>query len=198
MPKNYSLSMSGSKIRIQESMLAVELYSEIGDWNEVRRTIVEDNLFQLNAVGSRKRIAGEIVKRLRTLTSKELEFLRDSYGDDRLAMLWVAVCRTYQFIRDLSEQAIADRYSRTIPDFTTETYDAFFEEQAQIHPELGELSDGGKKKMRNQVFLMLKECRLLSDDGKITPLHPTPMFKSALGDEGKGDLLLFPGRMMRS
>ena len=177
--------------------MAVGLYNEVGDWDEVRRTIVEENLFQLNAVSSRKRVAAEVVKRLRTLTDGELAFLEGSYGDDRLAMLWVAVCRTYRFVRDLSEQVIAARYDRTIPDFTAETYDAFFEEQAEIHPELERLSDESKKKMRNQVFLMLTECRLLSDDGRITPLRPTPMFKSALGDEGIGDLLLFPGRLMR-
>ena len=112
-------------------------------------------------------------------------------------MFWVAVCRTYRFIRDLSEQVIAGRYNRTIPDFTTEAYDAFFEEQAEIHPELDELTDEGKKKMRNQIFLMLAECRLLSEGGRITPLYPTPMFKSALGESCKDDLLIFPGRMMR-
>ena len=197
MSKDYCLSMSGSKVRVPESMIAVGLYNEIGDWDEVRRTIVDDNLFQLNAESSRKRVAAEVVKRLRTLTDRELAFLEGSYGDDRLAMLWVAVCRTYRFVRDLSEQMIAARYNRTIPEFTIETYDAFFEDQAEIHPELNELSDEGKKKMRNQVFLMLMECRLLSDDDRITPLYPTPMFKSALGEEGKDDLLLFPGRTMR-
>ena len=195
-PEKYGLSMSGSKIRMQESMLAVEMYNEICDWDEVRRRIVDENLFQLNAVSSRKRVTSEVVKRLRTLTDGELEFLQGSYGDDRCAMLWVAVCRTYQFVRDLSEQMIAGRYNRTVPDFTMEAYDAFFEEQAEIHPELNALSDEGKKKMRNQVFLMLAECRLLSEDGRITPLHPTPMFKNALDPSRKEDLRLFPGRLM--
>ncbi|ACV21366.1 DUF1819 family protein [Slackia heliotrinireducens] len=196
MSSNYSLSMSGSKVRMQESMLAVEIYNETKDWSEVRRRIIDENLFQLNAVSSRKRVTGEIVKRLRTLTDAELEFLQGSYGDDRCAMFWVAVCRTYQFVRDLSEQMIAGRYNRTIPDFTMEAYDAFFEEQAEIHPELTALSDEGRKKMRNQVFLMLAECKLLSEDARITPLYPTPMFKNALDPSRKDDLRLFPGRLI--
>lgn len=196
MSPKYSLSMSGSKVRMQESMMAVEMYNEVKDWDEVRRTIVDDNLFQLNAISSRKRVTAEVVKRLRTLTDQELEFLQGSYGDDRCAMFWVAVCRTYQFVYDLSEQMIAGRYNRTIPDFTMEAYDAFFEEQAEVHPELTALSEEGRKKIRNQVFLMLSECRLLSEDNMITPLHPTPMFKNALDPSRKDDLKLFPGRLM--
>ena len=196
MPAKYCLSMSGSKVRMEESMLAAEMYNESKDWDAVRRRIVDENLFQLNAVSSRKRITAEVVKRLRTLTDGELEFLGGSYGDDRCAMLWIAVCRTYQFVRDLSEQMIAGRYNRTIPDFTAEAYDAFFEEQAEIHPELVALSDESRKKMRSQVFLMLSECRLLSADGKITPLHPTPMFKAAVDEARRDDLRLFPGRLV--
>ena len=191
--KSYSLSMSGSAVRIPESIIAVETYLELGDWREAQRRIVDDNLFQLNTESSRKRVAGEIVKRLRTLTQGELEFLATAYGDDRAAMLWVAVCRTYQFVRDLSEQQIAGRYNRTIPDFTQAAYDAFFDEQAEIHPELEAVSVAGRKKMRNQVFVMLRECNLLADDDAITPIFPTALFKAAL--DRKEDLTLFPGRV---
>ncbi|MBQ9000893.1 MAG: DUF1819 family protein [Eggerthellaceae bacterium] len=195
MSKDYCLSMSGSRIRIPESMIAVELYLELGNWDEARRRIVDENLFQLNAESSRKRVASEVVKRLRTLTPAELEFLSRSFGDDRCAMLWVAVCRTYRFVRDLSEQVVADRYNKTIPDFTEAAYDVFFEEQCEIHPELEAVSPAGRKKMRNQVFLMLRECKLLSDDDAITPIYPTPLFSSALDPAHKEDLQLFPGRL---
>lgn len=186
--------MSGSAVRIPESMIAVELYLELEDWDEVRSRIVEENLFQLNAESSRKRVASELVKRLRMLTRDELDFLSRSYGDDRCAMLWVAVCRTYRFVWDLSVQMIAGRYDKTIPDFTQAAYDAFFDEQAEIHPELEEMSEAGRKKMRNQIFVMLRECKLLADDGAITPLYPTPLFKSALDAAHRDDLQLFPGR----
>lgn len=196
MSREYCLSMSGSAVRVSESMLAAELYLEHGDWDEVRNRIVDDNLFQLNAESSRKRVALEIVKRLRTLTEGELDFLARAYGDDRLAMLWVAVCRTYPFVRELSEREIAGRYNRTIPTFTETAYEAFFDEQVDIHPELAELTGGSCKKMRNQIFVMLKECRLLADDGTITPLYPSPAFASALDAKHAEDLHLFPGRLV--
>lgn len=190
----YSLSMSGASARMPESILTARTYLKLGDWGSTRKAIVDENLFQLNAVSSRKRVSGEIVKRLKTLTDSEVAFFSTSYGDDRCAILWVSICRTYQFVRDLSQQVIAERYSRTIPDYTREAYDVFFQEQEGIHPELSKLTDEGRKKMRNVVLRMLVECKMVSEDGSITPLHPTPMFKGTLDAAHADDLLLFPGK----
>lgn len=193
MSKEYSLSMSGSSARMQESLLAAREYLELGDWQATRAKLVDENLFQLNAVSSRKRVVAEIVKRLRTLTDGELEFFVSSYGDDRCAMLWVAICRTYRFVRDLSEEVIAERFGRTIPDFTQESYDVFFDEQAEIHPELERMTEGGRKKMRSTILRMLVECRLVDGGRKITQLHPTSAFRGALDSGHQEDLRIFPG-----
>ena len=38
----------------------------------------------------------------------------DSFGDDQSAMLWVSVCRTYQFVSDLSANVLRDSYGSGI------------------------------------------------------------------------------------
>lgn len=193
MSKTYSLSMSGSSARMQESLIAAREFLELGDWQATRAKLVDENLFQLNAVSSRKRVVAEIVKRLRMLTDRELEFFVSSYGDDRCAILWVAICRTYQFVYDLSEEVIVERFNRTIPDFTQESYDVFFDEQAEIHPELEGMTESGRKKMRNTVLRMLMECHLVDEDRRITPLHTTSAFRGALDSGHQEDLRIFPG-----
>ena len=82
MPSKYCLSMSGSSVRRAETVETANLYLELGDWSEVRKRVIEDNVYQLNAESSRKRVSGELIKRLRTLSDAELRFLVDSYGDD--------------------------------------------------------------------------------------------------------------------
>ncbi|RRF98310.1 MAG: DUF1819 family protein [Coriobacteriaceae bacterium] len=194
--RSYSLSMSGSSARVQESLLAARLYLDLHDWAAARKKIIDDNLFQLNAASSRERVSGEIVKRLRQLTDGEVEFFVSAIGDDRYAMLWVAICRTYQFVRDLSEQVIVTRYEHSMPDFPQEAYDVFFEEQAEIHPELGRMTDLGQKKMRNTVLRLLVDCHLVNSDRRITPLLPSASFKEALDPEHASDLAIFPGRVL--
>lgn len=189
--------MSGSSIRRPETLETARMYLDLGDWNAVRRQVVEDNLYQLNAESSRKRVAGELIKRLRTLTDDEIRFLVDSHLDDQSAMLWVSVCRTYQFVSGLSATVLRDRYESGIPTYTEGAYEAFFEREAETHPELGKLTEAGKKKMRNQVFRMLVECDLVSEDGAITPIHPSPAFARAIDAAHQDDLDLFPGVTLR-
>lgn len=193
MHSSYSLSMSGSSVRRPETVETAQLYLNLGDWNTVRRQVVEDNLYQLNAESSRKRVACELIKRLRTLTDDEVRFLVDSFGDDQSAMLWVSVCRTYQFVSDLSAAVIRERYESGIPTYTEGAFEAFFEQEAEVHPELGRLTEASRKKMRNQIFRMLVECDLVAEDGTITPLHPTPAFARAVDASHSDDLDLFPG-----
>ena len=152
MPSTYSLSMSGSSIRRPETLETARLYLDLGDWIEVRKKVVEGNLYQLNAESSRKRVAGELIKRLRTLTDEEIRFLVDSHLDDQSAMLWISVCRTYVFVSGLSATVLRDRYESGIPFYTDGAYEAFFEQESQTHPELLKLTEAGKKKMRNQIF----------------------------------------------
>lgn len=195
MSDKYSLSMSGSTARVQETLIAARAYLELGDWNATRKAIIDENLFQLNAVSSRKRVSGEIVKRLRTLSDDEVRFLVSSLGDDRCAMLWVAICRTYQFVRDFSQQVLAERYDHSAADLPTEVYDVFFDSQAEVHPELDRLTKLGRGKMRSVVFRMLRECRLIDDDNRITPLYTSPAFAEVLGENRADELALFPGAM---
>ena len=193
----YSLSMSGSSVRRPETLETARMYLEIGDWKEVRRRVIDENVYQLNAISSRKRVAGELVKRLSTLTDDEVNFLVSSYGDDQSAMLWVSVCRTYEFVSTLSVSIIKDRYNSGIPSFTEGAYEAFFEQEAEIHPELDKLTEEGRKKMRNQILRMLVECDLVSEDGTITPIYPSPGFASAIDPGHLDDLDLFPGVNLR-
>ena len=197
MSSGYSLSMSGSSIRRPETIETARLYLELGDWAEVRKDVVENNLYQLNADSSRKRVSGELIKRLRTLTDDEIRFLVGSHLDDQSAMLWVSVCRTYQFVSDLSASVLRDRYEAGIPTYTVGAYEQFFERESEDHPELTRLTDAGRKKMRNQIFRMLVECDLVSEDGAITPIHPSPAFARAVDEAHQDDLDLFPGVTLR-
>ena len=197
MPSTYCLSMSGSSVRRPETVETASIYLELKDWTETRRRVIAENVYQLNAESSRKRVAGELIKRLRTLTDEEIRFLVDSHLDDQSAMLWVSVCRTYPFVSGLSATVLRDRYESGIPTYTEGAYEAFFGQEAAIHPELERLTSKGKKKMRNQIFRMLVECDLITEDGTITPIHPSPAFVRAIDAEHQDDLDLFPGVPLR-
>jgi hypothetical protein len=197
MAGDYNLSITGATIRRPDTVETARLYLELGDWKEVRRRVVEDNVYQLNSEASLKRFVADIIKRLRTLTDDELRFLVSSHSDDQSAMLWVSVCRTYPFVSRLSATVLRDGYEQGIPTYTEGAFEAYFEQEAEMHPELLGLSLRSHKKVRTQIFRMMVECGLIQKDGTVTPIHPSPAFVRTIDAEHKGDLDLFPGVTLR-
>ena len=197
MASDYNLSITGATLRRPDSIETARMYLELGDWSAVRKRVVVDNIYQLNSEASLKRFAGDIVRRLRNLTDDELRFLVDSFADDQSAMLWVAVCRTYPFVSGLSARVLRDGYEQGIPAYTEGAFETYFEQEAQMHPELLDLSLRSHKKVRTQIFRMLVECGMIAEDGTITPIHPSPAFARTIDAAHQEDLDLFPGVTLR-
>lgn len=192
MSNSYSLSLTGAGTYKQEMVTLARAYLESGSWDVVRAQILDDNILQLNTESNKKRIGSELIKRLVTLEPDELEFLATSSGDDLSAIVWVSYCRTYPFMREFSEELLADRFSKMKPDVTKEVYQAFVEDKMYEHPEFAKLTDKSRDKVKIRVFGMARDNGLLDHDGNITPLYPSPTFVSLIKENHAQDLSLFP------
>ncbi len=186
------MSLTGASTRYSETLAASRAYADCRDWSEVRRLIVDENLFGLNSDGNRKRIGGEVLKRLKTLNEDEVVFLSDAVNHDQPAMLWVALCRTYPIVRSVATELLTARFDRMLPDLPKEAYRAFVEEEKYDHPELAALTEKSLNKVEIRVFGMLRDCKLLDKSLKITPLYPSERFVSLLRNANSEDLELFP------
>lgn len=192
MNHNYCLSLTGAGTRKQEMVLLARAYLDKGNWNAVKTSVFDDNLLQLNTVNNKKRIGSELAKRLKTLSEEELEYLASCSGDDLSAIVWVALCRTYPFVREFSNELIAERFAKMKPDVTKEVYQAFVEDKMYEHPELAKLTDASREKVKIRVFGMARDCGLLDRSGAITPIYPGPSFVSLIKRTRPDDLSLFP------
>ncbi|MEQ3363431.1 DUF1819 family protein [Raoultibacter massiliensis] len=192
MSSKYCLSLTGAGTYKQEMVTLARAYLESGSWDTVKSLILDDNILQLNTDSNRKRIGSELIKRLETLDPDELEFLAASSGDDLSAITWVTYCRTYPFMREFSEELIADRFSKMKPDVTKEVYQAFVEDKMYEHPELAKLTENSRDKVKIRVFGMARDCGLLDRKGTITPIYPSPAFVSLIKRTHAQELSVFP------
>ena len=190
--EKYNLSFTSIGVRRLETVEVARAYVEQPDWGEVRRRIVGDNIVGRNKESTRKRIGGEIIKRLKSLNDEEIHFLTEALDDDQLAMLWVAVCRTYPILRSFSQDVVSARFADLIPDVPRTAWSAFLEEETIAHPEIGKLTEKSLKQLETRTFGMLKECRLVDVNGNITPLYPSGSFVTLLASHSPQDLDLFP------
>lgn len=173
-------------------LVLARAYLACGDWDEVRRQVLDDNLLTFNRRATARRIGRELMKRLQTLSRDELVFFVESLDDDARAMLWVAICRPSPFLRDLSEQLVAGRYADMQWDLPDQAVRAFIEDQKLEHPRLARSSPSTQNKLCTHSLAMLRDCGLRARDGRITPLYPSRAFVALIRARRPQDLLLFP------
>ncbi len=125
MSKKYIMAFTTGGLFLRESVRAAELYISIRDWDSVKNEIQEKNHFQSRTVAALCRVTREILKRMRTLSDIEIEFLLDAARSDQQALLWIAVCRRYSFIADFAIEVIREKYLSLSYDLTYEDFDWF-------------------------------------------------------------------------
>ena len=166
----YLLSFTACPMRRPECVTIARSYLDLRDWKAVRSAIDNDDILMIRSLSSRKRIGLELCKRMRRLSEEELQILADC-GDSAQEsnMCWVAICRTYEFVRDFLDNVISARWSDGLGDLPQGAYEGFFSEASLTHPELETLSEGTRQRLRNQLFQMLREVGFINADGALLP-----------------------------
>lgn len=71
-------------------------------------------------------------------------------------------------------------------------YDNFYNSKALWHPELDELTPSTQQKLRQNLFRMLREADLISEQHVIQAALLSPHLVELLACRGAGDLMMFP------
>ena len=175
-----------------ESVNLATWYLEKDDWDEVRDEVISRNLLQLRTLNSRKRIFREICSRLKRLNRNELELLIEGDHQELGYLLWLAICRRYQFLYDFSVEVIRERYLTLKYDLGCEDFDAFFNSKMEWHEEMERISTTTRNKLRQVMFKMLHECELLNSDNSIVPALLSSRLINVICGHSNHDLYLFP------
>lgn len=172
-------------MRRPECVTVARSYRELGNWKDVRSVIEKDDILMIRSESSRKRIGLELVKRLKNLTDDEIERLAEcGESQEQTALVWIAICRTYEFIRDFLGDVVAVRWRERLGDLPQGAYESYVDEASVLHPELSSISDGTKVRLRNQLFQMLREAGIIDADDVLQPyLLPVRMEERLSPDE---------------
>ncbi len=188
----YRLSFTTGGLLVRESAVASALYQRVGDWATVRAAIQSENLLQARTVASGHRLAREVVQRVAELTGDEIDLLVDATSAERAHLMWAAACRRYSLLGEFAEGVLRERFLLLAPRLDYSDFDSFMRTQAVWHEELAELKESTYRKLRTNVFLMLREAGLLDDAGDITPAVLTGRVATALRARSTSDVRFFP------
>ena len=188
----YSMSFTAGSIFFQESVKFAELYLEFGDWDETKNYIIHQNILQARTLNTSKRICTEIISRLKTMNKQELEFLLDSSSQDQAYLLWLAICRRYQFIGDFAIEVIRERFISLKTDLNYIDFDSFFNQKSEWHVELENIKPSTRNKLRQVLFKILREADLLTENNLINVATLSPSLIEIICQNDKREILYFP------
>jgi hypothetical protein len=174
--------------------VAVPLYLRLGDWDKVRSAVDDENALQTRTVASGKRLSRELVQRLAELSDEEINVLSDATATDRSQLMWVAACRRYDLIGEFAEEVVRERFLLMTPSLGPDDFDSFIRAKALWHDELAELADSTLRKLRTNLFLMLREAGILSDTGQIMQVVLSRPVAGVVTARTPTDIRFFPAR----
>ncbi len=188
----YIMSFSTGGLFHLESVKLAGLYLDFGDWDLAKDKVLRDNLLQARTLSTLNRNCREIISRLKTLSSVELEFLVEGSHQERAYLLWVAVCRRYRFIADFAVEVLRERYITLKTDLTHEDFDSFFNRKSEWHLELDEISPATRSKLRQVLFKILREAGLLTASNMINAAMISARLLDLIHQGSRRDVLYFP------
>ena len=163
------MSFSTGGLFFNESLRVLDCYLIERDWARVRELILSENLLQSRTQSSAARRAREICHRLEKLTEKQLNLLSSGNTQEQLYLLWVAICKYYPFIKEFSVNVLREKFLRMDLLLTPQDYDVFFEEKAEWHDELEQLTASTRAKLRQGLFKKMREAGIISKENMILP-----------------------------
>ena len=193
--KLYRMSFSTGGLFINESRDIASLYGEIHDWNVVAERVLASGQLKLPKAASNRRTAREIINRLSCLSDEELVYLAEGADrTDQLALLWLAFCRAYPFVRDFSREVISERLHTYRLDLPIETFDLFFDEKSDQIKTLGRISKTTRLKLRQVLFRVMREAGIIDVTNNIMVAYLSATLRNLIGRSNPSDLAVFPGQ----
>jgi hypothetical protein len=192
MVDRYRLSFTTGGLFPQQAPIIAERYLGLRDWSQTRNQVRNDNLLQVRTAAAALRISKELIARLELLESDELEELINGSARDRGYLLWVAACRRYAIIHDFAIEVLREHYLLLRRQLSFGDYDAFYNAKALWHSELDDLAQSTQHKLRQNLFRMLRDADLISDQQHIQTAMLSPRLAQLLARRGRDELLVFP------
>jgi hypothetical protein len=190
----YKMSFVTGGLFLNESVEVARMHASAEPWEDTIRRALETGVSSLPKAASRRRTLREIVNRISTLNEEELSYLvEDADRPDQQALLWLATCRAYRFVREFATEVIHDRFLSFKLELPLESFDVLFEAKAEWDEGLNGISATTRAKLRQVLFRMMREANVITSESRILAAYVSPQLKAMLARNCPGDLDLFPG-----
>jgi hypothetical protein len=145
---------------LRETVAVARLLTDGASWDEVRSSIVHDNLFSLRSEASRKTMFGAMKARLQHAPDGLLEHLSSGDLELQTATNLFLILLQHALLREFIQEVILERLDRLVHDVADSDIHGWFERKHQLEPSLENWTDATLNKARVNIVAICLEGRL--------------------------------------
>ena len=157
---------------LKRTIRVVELFTQTGDWGEVRRVVFDQNIFQTENLNTIKADYSEIKRRLLTLSPEALQKLSQVPSETAKIINLIAIFNVYPLFREFMSEFVYNRFQMGNRELVSTHFLHFIEEMKFRHEELQHKGEITIKKGSGFIFQILRETGLLNGELIVSPFLP--------------------------
>lgn len=195
MPQRFRLSFTAASLFVSDMALLAGVLQDLdGDWSQL-----DANVLKRNRHNSSQREFKELILRLKTLSREELDVLAEGSLDDQKQVSIIAFGRSYSFFRQFVKDVVLRKLEVFNYQLADHDYWSFYSSIELTHPELSEIAESTRGKLRQVVFKVMEQGGLIDsvESKRITPPILTSNVRALVAANGGKDAELLLDQTMR-
>ncbi len=170
----------------------LDLYKEYKDWNAVKDHAMKINLPQVTALSSRSRYITEAIYRLKSLTAEEILSYSSLNSDEKLMLLWIALCRCDRLACSFGLFLLNDFINKGKLSISKDDYRIFYSNLCDECEQFREFTEASIKKLRGWILNSAKQAAMIDSKHEIKRKFLSSNFISLIKQHDASDLLVLP------
>lgn len=146
---------------VNETLKIASLYSASKNWDEVTKTVFEDNTLQKNKIVTLKKQFSEIKTRLQLLPEEILLYLNNTDLSTAKLILFMATAIKYRLLHELVFELLRDKYLTFNYTIFDHDYESFLRSKYENYPNLEQVKNETRIKLKSTIFKILEEAGLI-------------------------------------
>jgi len=152
----YSFSFTTASLMVNGMVLIAESIRNNVDFNYVE-------ILGNGKSATGKKYYAELKKRLKNLTSDEVDVLIDGNLQTQKQICFLSVCKTYGFINDFTIEVLRNKLLVFDYEITDGDYLSFFRGKMQEHDELEGLTPQTENKVKSVIFKIYEQAGIIDN-----------------------------------
>lgn len=155
---------------LKRTIRVVELFTQTGDWDEVRRVVFDQNIFQSNKPATINADYSEIKRRLITLSPAALHLMTHTSSDSAKYINLIAIYNIYSIFREFMSEYVYHRVQMGNRELVKQHFLIYIEELRFQHEELRHKREVSVVRSAEFIFQILRETGILNGELVTSPL----------------------------